>query len=90
MTGPSESERGSVGTWLTDLPAARALAQPRPRRRRGGCRRLGAQHAKAEANEDINKERSGAAAAAAACAAVAATQANAKAKDAQERLKAWK
>merc|ERR1719183_2778934 len=42
---------------------------------------LCAQQAKAEANEDINKET-------VAAAAVAATQANAKAKDAQERLKA--
>ena len=51
---------------------------------------LCAQQAKAEANEDINKETVAAAAAAAAVgyAAVAATQANAKAKDAQERLKA--
>ena len=51
---------------------------------------LAQQQAKAEANEDINKETVAAAAAAAAVgyAAVAATQANAKAKDAQERLKA--
>ena len=51
---------------------------------------LCAQQAKAEANEDINKETVAAAAAAAAVgyAAVAATQANAKAKDAQESLKA--
>ena len=49
---------------------------------------LCAQQAKAEANEDINKETVAAAAAAAAVgyAAVAATQANAKAKDAQEAV----
>ena len=93
VTGLWRAILDQLARWLIDSPAALGLLAFSPGRAAAAAAlpaALCAQQAKAEANEDINKETVAAAAAAAAVgyAAVAATQANAKAKDAQERLKA--